>query len=317
MQNLNNREEIQALFDVYISECEYTKGLRPETIKSYREVFNTFQKIMPEISQLEDINPGIFNLFFKRLKTRKRHIGNDKFIIGVKQSTIRTYYDKLMVFVRWLEDNKYLEKDQISKRIKKPLSPEYEDEKELSESDIAKLIATITNERIGNTFLLLRDLTILNLFIYTGIRKSELLGLRVGDINFQKKQLLIRSTTSKSKRSRYIPIHITLNSQLKQYLIERKKKGYTSEYLIVSSKDDKVLSSDGLRSWVKKYKENSKVNFHLHQFRHTFACNLARNNAEMMSIMKVLGHSSLKMTQRYLRSISTEEARDYINLLSY
>ena len=73
----NETKELRSLFDVYISECEYTKGLRPETIKSYKEVFNTFQKVMPEIICPSDIAIDTLNILYRRLSTRKRLVGKE------------------------------------------------------------------------------------------------------------------------------------------------------------------------------------------------------------------------------------------------
>ncbi len=315
MNNIVNTNNLQYIFNLYISECQYTKCLRSETLKSYREVFATFQKIMPEISSLEDITPNIFNIFFKRLSNRKRIVGVNQIKTGVKASTIRTYYNKLIAFVRWLENNGYLKQYSVSSKVVKPVSPVYDDYKILSEGEMGKIITAIITH--SNNYLhLRRDLLILGLFVYTGIRKGELLSLRIQDIDLQKRILHINGRTSKSKKSRFIPIHFNLEGYLKDYLQERKSLCFTSEFLIISTKEDKGLSTHGLKSWVTKYNRLSGVKFHMHQFRHTFACTMARNNADFVSIMRVLGHSSYKMTERYLRSIRSEDSRKYIDLIS-
>lgn len=311
------KTELAFLHKIYLSECEFSKSLSKETIKSYNEVFNTFLKILPEVIFVKDVTPQVFSIFFKRLSTRKRVVGKDKIKVGVSMSTIATYYNKLIVFIRWLENNNYLEKYAVSNKIVKPLNPSYEDEKALSEMDITKITSTILVNTINNRFLCVRDLAILNLFIYTGIRKGELLALRVKDIDFEKRLIFIRGVTSKSKRSRYIPIHSDLLTSLKNYLKERKNLNFTSEYLIVSTKDDKNLTTHGLKFWVSKYVRLSGIKFHAHQFRHTFACSMAKNNADITSIMRVLGHSSFKMTERYLRSIRSEDSRMYIDKISF
>ena len=186
------KNELAFLHKIYLSECEFSKSLSKETIKSYTEVFSTFLKILPEVKFVTDVTPKIFSLFFKRLSTRKRVVGKDQIKVGVKISTINTYYNKLIVFVRWLENNDYLEKYSVSNKIVKPLSPKYEDEKALNESEISKITSSILIDTIDNKFLCVRDLAIFNLFIYTGIRKGELLSLKVNDINFEKRLIFIR-----------------------------------------------------------------------------------------------------------------------------
>jgi site-specific recombinase XerD len=64
-------KNINKLFEEYARECEYTRGLRPETIRGYRVTFESFKKIMPEVT-LEDLQRETMAHFFECLKTRKR-----------------------------------------------------------------------------------------------------------------------------------------------------------------------------------------------------------------------------------------------------
>ncbi|MCI5108424.1 MAG: tyrosine-type recombinase/integrase, partial [Candidatus Pacebacteria bacterium] len=84
----------------------------------------------------------------------------------------------------------------------------------------------------------------------------------------------------------------------------------------VSKNGDRGLSEGGLIHWVRKYKKLSGVNFHLHKFRHTFACNLGTQNVSAIKVQKLMGHEDLRMTQRYLRSMTVDDLRDDINRLS-
>jgi integrase len=161
-----------------------------------------------------------------------------------------------------------------------------------------------------------RDIVALSLFVFSGIRLNEFLSLEVRDIDLEKQLLFIRGETSKSKRSRYIPIHPTLHFHLQDYLKQRNARGYKSNYLITASTADRKLSKHGMKHWVNSISKKSGVKFHVHQLRHSFACNLARKNVNAIKIQRLLGHSSLNMTMTYLRSISAEGLHDDINRLS-
>lgn len=308
-------QDLEQLFQEYLSTCRYSKQLSSKTIKSYGEVFSTFQKIMPEIKEISDIHSQMLQEFFKRISIRKRIVGK-KTVTGIRASTIRTYYNKLIAFIRWLEYYNYIKKGYSSKMIKPPI-PKYEDERALTDEEVSKIIASITLYSRGNEFLYARDLVIISLLIYTGIRRGELLALRISDINFQTDTLFINGATSKSKKGRYIPIHFSLLIQLKSYLKEREKRKTKCEKLIISSQFDTPYTVHGLRCWVKKYVELSGVRFHLHRFRHTFACKLAKQNADIISIMNVMGHTTTRMTEQYLRSIKTENSRSFIQELTF
>jgi len=322
MNYLNNEklniasQNLKILFEAYLNECQHTKQLRGQTIKGYSEVFSTFQKIMPEVLTTTDLNPSVLNVFYMRLRTRTRYVGKNTPVVGVKTSTIKTYHNKLMVFFKWLEFNRFLE-NTISNKITKPPNPEYEDERALSQSNISTIISAIAMNTMDDSFTFKRDILIMSLFIYTGIRRQEMLSLKIQDIKFDEGTIFINGKTSKSKKSRYIPLHPILSNHIKCFLRERRKIKSLSSSLIISCKKDAPFTHHGLKHWVERYRRLSGVRFHVHQLRHSFACSLARENANIITIMNALGHSNIKTTQGYLRSIRAEESRHFIEKLSF
>lgn len=309
--------QLQNLFDAYISECEYTKQLRPYTVIGYKDAFNNFLGLMPEVRKVDDLHQHILSVFFQRLSKRERKVGKDIVKVGVKASTIRAYYNRLIIFFRWLETRGLIEKNSLTSNIVKPPMPKYTDSRALSDEEVSQIIAAITLNTIEDSFAYLRDLTMVSLFLYTGIRKSELLALKIQDVDFKERTLFVDGKTSKSKISRVIPLNAILFAQLKVYLQERRSQRSKCDALIVTVKHDTQLSQHGLKHWVDRYVKLSGVKFHVHRFRHTFACSLAKSNADIITIMKVMGHSSLEMTMRYLRSIKPENARSYIDKIRF
>lgn len=297
-------------FDQYITECEFAKKLRPATIKGYKEVFSCFLKNTPELDCVSDLSAQVITHFYRQIQESKR-----KGKQGVKGSTLRTYYNKLITFFRWLERNQYIQEGSLTKSVIKPPTPTYEDERALSSNDVSKILSAVSLHSADNEFILSRDISMLYTLLYTGIRKGELLGLRVHDIDFLNHQVFVNGQTSKSKKSRKIPLHPILAIYLRSYMKVRKK--YASEHLFLSSTRDSALTEHGLKHWVERYKKWSGVAFHIHRFRHTFACTLAKQNADIISIKNVMGHASVRMTERYLRSIKTENARSFIYEMSF
>src|ERR1700761_9073970 len=121
---------LNQLFDDYLKECEFSSGLRPATIRGYKAVFLLFLSLIPEASDIQSLTPGILLEFFKRLQTRQRKVGRSSYRIGVRNSTIKTYWTKLNSFFEWLKKNQYIEKNPL-RQIKKPPEPLYEDSKAL------------------------------------------------------------------------------------------------------------------------------------------------------------------------------------------
>lgn len=91
--------QLEKLFNDYINECQFSMCLRSETIRGYIAVFGLFSKVMPEVSSTDELSSEMLNLFFKRIKTRSRIVGRNTVKTGVKNSTIKTQYSKLTVFL--------------------------------------------------------------------------------------------------------------------------------------------------------------------------------------------------------------------------
>jgi len=197
------KTDLQNNFNTYIHECRVVSRLRPQTVKGYQEAFRNFTKLMPSITSTEQLTDAIMLDFFDKLQTRKRIVGKDTVKIGVKDSTIRTYWSKLNSFFTWLERKDIILRNPLTHL--KPLQPEYNDKRELTKSDFQKIVSVV-NLQYNNPFLLRRDLALLMTLYFCGLRKGEILGLQVRDIDLQKEIITLRGETSKSKRDRQIPI---------------------------------------------------------------------------------------------------------------
>jgi len=300
------------LFQEYINESQYSVGLRPETLKGYRAVFDHFSTIMPEIINVELLTTENLNEFFKRIRLRSRIVGRDTIKVGLEDSTIKTYGSKLNVFFVWLMRRGLLQNNPLTYiKLKQPV---YKDKRALSKGDILKIHAAIALHSKGLLFV--RDRMMVSILFYCGLRKTELMLLRVTDIDLVKNQLTVRAETSKSKKTRILPMNPTLVLHVKEYLKERKLAGKRNESLIVSTEQDKGLSSHGLKHWVERLRKKSGVRFHLHQFRHSFASGLGSADVGATKIQALMGHTDPRMTQVYLRSITCEDLRADICKLS-
>ena len=304
---------LQQLFTDYIAECRFARGLRPQTITGYEATFDHFSTMMPEVVAVQSLSREIMIEFFKRIKTRTRIVGRDTPKIGLEDSTIKTYGNKLNAFFIWLIQGELM--------VRNPLDgiklkyPEYNDKRALKSEEIHKIISAIALNP-NSPLMLKRDMMMVHLLLFLGLRKGEFISLQEEDLDMDRKLITTRAETSKSKRSRSIPIHPTLLFYIKEYLMEKNRLEYTTEFLIVSTTEDKGLSVHGLKHWVEKLNKLSGVKFHLHQFRHAFACNAAKTNMQIIKIRDLMGHRSIKMTETYLRSMTIEDTRDDINKMT-
>lgn len=306
--------KLQQLYTDFINEQKYSACLRPETTRGYRAVFDLFIKVMPEVTSLDFVTQPMLNEYFKRIQTRSRVVGKNKLKTGVRKSTIKTHWSKLNVFFKWLKDNNHIEENPL-KGIKKP-RVRYTSFKRLEKDQIDKIYSAIVNHSTSH-LMASRDTFMISLLLYTGVRKGEFISLQIKDLDLYKNLINIRGEISKSDREKKLPIHPTLRMHLKNYLDERRRLGYKTEYLIVSTKKDRGLSKDGLKHWTERLEKLTGIDFHLHMLRHTFACVLTEKGTPTASLQKLMGHLDIRMTSRYTRSLKAENMSAEIGKLSF
>lgn len=155
-----------------------------------------------------------------------------------------------------------------------------------------------------------RDRTILLTFYCTGMRLSELCGLKLSDIDFYSSQLKV---LGKRNKERIIPFGIELSSNLKTYIAERDKIALDNNYLFVTSKGEPVYSQLVYRLVNKYLGEVTTLDKKSpHVLRHTFATHMLNNGAELDAIKELLGHANLAATQIYTHT-SFEKLKEIYN----
>lgn len=307
-------DNLKKLFDEYLKECQFTSGLRPATVKGYTSIFHLFTQLTPDVVSVRFLTPSVMTEFFRELQQRTRIVGKDILKTGVRASTIKTYWCKLNAFFQWLYRKGYIPKNPL-KELKRPPEPRYDDSKALKDEDVDKMLSAIVLSN-ASPLILRRDVAIFSVLYYCGLRRGELISLRVSDIDISNAKITIQGETSKSKRTRTLPMHPTLAKYLKDYFAERNKMKFKTELLWVSAnKGDAGLTQNGLKHWEQRLMQKSGVKFHSHQFRHSFATNLAKKDVGIVKIQKLLGHRSITMTERYVRSMGSEDLQDDINKL--
>jgi integrase/recombinase XerD len=153
-----------------------------------------------------------------------------------------------------------------------------------------------------------RDRTILEILYSSGIRKDEINNLTIRDVDYQ--DGLIKVNNGKGGKDRFVPIGRIACRYLENYI-----KSVRPELMINKAEDHLFLTMRGSRMsknivWdlVKKYTRKAKIkkNVHPHTFRHSFATGMLKNKADLNTIRKILGHSSLTTTQIYTHLTITD-----------
>ena len=231
----------------------------------------------------------------------------------MKNSTVATYRSKLNRFFRWLEEKGHISGSPFAGLPYPTVS--YEDRKYLDRASVERIFsALILHDPSPSSFLRRRNLALFSLLLYTGIRKGELLGLKVPDVDLDRLELTVRPETSKSRQRRVIPINSKLCLALEEYFRERLRLHIQSEYVITSASGG-PFTEDGLKHLVRRVIALSGVAFHVHQFRHTFAVNVLHQGGDIATLKQLLGHRDIRMTSQYLRCLPSTALRPDVERL--
>lgn len=270
----------EEVFEKFERDC-LLRNLRPATITYYKNEITAFQKSMIELK----INKQIIELNKDDIEQIILHLKGQ-----IKTVSINTRIRALKAFFNYLYKNNIIHKNptaNIKQLRDRQRTIETLDDKEIEK--IAKVI------RSQNTFVGVRDITIFMLMLDTGIRLSELVGIKVNDIRGN--ELIIRETKNLNERSVYLSKKTI--QQLNIYLRLRGK--LDTEYLFVNV-DNRHLKGRGIQNRFAKYKDmaNIKKQFSPHILRHTYAKRSIMEGIDAFSLAKLLGHSDITVTKRYV-----------------
>ena len=145
----------------------------------------------------------------------------------------------------------------------------------------------------------IRDRAMLELLYATGIRVSELIGLRVADINMQLGFCMLRQ----GERERIVSFQKKAKQALEEYLEKARMellKGKESEYFFVNCSGN-AMSRQGFWKLMKQYGNQAGIKKEIapHTMRHSFAAHLLENGADIHAVQQLMGHSDIQTTQMY------------------
>lgn len=285
--------KIAESIDLFLSHCRYEKNLNDKTIEAYKTdllQFDVFLKTQ-KVTSIHKVDKQSIKLFVQHLakfevRTIKRKIASSK------------AYLNFLEFEDYILVNPYRK---VKLRIKEPRQLPVVLELE----EVKRLFQVLKSEcerAKDKSFFLygekLRDLSILELLFATGIRVSELCGLRIEDINLETGSLLVHG---KGNKERIIQICNSETTKiLKDYYRLYTARIKTVGYFLVSRLGT-PLSQQSVRFLISKYCKLAGIrkNVTPHTFRHTFATLLLEQDVDIKYIQHFLGHSSINTTQIY------------------
>jgi integrase/recombinase XerC len=219
--------------------------------------------------------------------------------VNRKIASLKAYY-KFLLKTKQIEVSPLL-KHKALKTPKKIQIP-------FSEKEVDAVLEHLQNP---SGFEAIRDKLIIDLFYTTGMRRTELIHLKVANVNFANHTVKV---LGKRNKERIIPVLPVISSQFESYLLERSnlESQIDVDYFFLTKKGLKINESFVYRlinSYFSTVSEKVKKSPHI--LRHTFATHLLNNGADLNSVKELLGHSSLASTQVYTHNSLAELKKVY------
>lgn len=269
----------------FVEYLNQEKHSSPNTIASYKRDLLKLcgfleQNGVTEVSQVTETN---LNSYILAMETA-----------GLSPSSISRAIASMRAFFAFLDRKRYVEQDpalhlkapKITKNCPQVLSTE----------EMELLLAQPDPNYVKE----MRDKAMLELLYATGIRVSELIALKVSDVNLEMGYLV----TVNRERERVIPIESIAKKALQNYMEKaRPKLAKDGEDSLFTNCQGKPMTRQGFWKILKCYAARAGIEKDItpHMIRHSFAVHLVENGADLRSVQEMLGHSDIATTQIYMK----------------
>ncbi|MBQ0163398.1 MAG: site-specific integrase [Treponema sp.] len=275
-------------YEDYILDMK-SRNLRDGTLLHYEQSIKQIYKRVPPDTLISDMNEKTVPEFIIKLRDNPE----------INDVSLGTYARDLKTLLRFFMRSGYLRKFdiEIPKADKQPIETYTDDE----------LRALLEKPNLKKcTFPEYRCWVIINLFLSSGIRQNSLLNIQIKDIDFDNSILYVNTT--KNRKPLIIPMNEDMLKILKEYVEQR--GGHADDWLFCTWFGTK-LDKRSLYQAMYEYNHNRGVEkTGIHRFRHTFAKKWVLMGGSVVSLQKVLGHSSLNITENYLNMLTSDLKRD-------
>ncbi|HQJ56956.1 MAG TPA: site-specific tyrosine recombinase XerD [Caldisericia bacterium] len=288
MKNLN-------LFDSFLSYIELEKEYSKNTISSYKNDLDDFKEFLKKIDEdpIEIDKKDIFNylVFLSKKKLKPASLRR-------KISALRSFY-KFLIREELIENDPTID---LTLPKKDKVLPDV-----ISVEEIEKLINIIPEKGFKGK----RDRALIELLYSSGLRVSEIINLKINEIDLKNGYL---KCFGKGSKERIVPFGSFAKDLLIEYIEERDKNNINSDLLFVTKKGKKIVRQE-INNILNRYAKKSKLKkkIHPHMLRHSFATHLLERGADLRSVQELLGHVDISTTQIYTH-LTKEHLREvYMN----
>lgn len=278
-------KKLEQALESFLDYLSMERGLSQNTIIAYRYDLNKYISFLKKkrINSFNQTDKALINSYFVYLRGKDLEINS----ISRNLVAVKMFYRFLLMENLIKEDiTSLIEFPKVSKKLPHVLS--------------LREINLLLDEANFKRKLGLRDHAVLELFYATGLRVSELINLKINDLNMENAML---KCLGKGSKERIIPFGNKAYQSLNLYLDKLRPKlvkNPDEETLFLNSRGER-LSRQGIFYLVKLYVQKARIEKKVtpHTLRHTLATHLLENGADLRSVQEMLGHSDISTTQIY------------------
>lgn len=275
------------------------EGKAAKTIESYTTDVRLFQKYLTDKDV--DLETLLTRFLFVQYK---EHLQEKEMSVA----TINKKVNSLKVYNDWLFDKGFVEAVNIKlKKDKISMASGSEEEVSvLTDQQVQQFLFHLEKESQRNRL-------IGYLLLYTGVRVSELVGIKRADIDPNGAVLMVKG---KGGKLREVPLRQDVLEHLQTYQKgERANHKYRDSPALLLSQRAAKMHRDSVRRWLEAVGKQLGFHMHPHMLRHTFCTVLLRKGVELTTVSKLAGHANVNMTAKYYIQTSKAEKQLAVELL--
>ena len=258
----------------YLEYLELEKGLSQNTIDAYRRDLSDFAQNVEDIHTINRMN---INAYVRTLRERK-----------LAPTSVIRKVASLRGFFKWATSSGILEKNPAA-TLEQPKTPQR----------LPKVVSVKEIDEMLHNNLTPLEHVMMELLYSCGLRVSELVNLKLNDIDLSSKYI---RCFGKGSKERIIPIGEQAKAMLKEYFPTRdlliKKYNLTTKNLLIKDNGHFVTRQD-VYNFIHAQGKLIHKNISPHTLRHSFATHLLENGADLRVVQELLGHSDVSTTQLY------------------
>jgi site-specific recombinase XerD len=260
-------------------------GRSVATVETYRRNLGAFVRWYGPERDVTELSRNVVNEYMDSVMER-----------GVVNETVAHYMRDVKAFVRYLAQEDYIEEapkvtiPTVRRKLKKQL---------VTTDDYERLIRAIPGRSVWDW----RNRAVVALLYDSGCRVGELLGLKVSDVDVDLGTAIVNG---KGDKQRVIFFGPKTAGYLAKYRSMVERVGDPESFFVLNSMQP--MSYVATRSLLRRLKEESGVECatNAHNFRHSFATNFLRNGGDVMHLRRIMGHSTLQVTELYTNLVTAD-----------